>query len=97
MRRATRCADWHGPGGRRLSGPGRDGPGETKDTPGRGAAAGAVQAAAADAGKEAKKEPCGAPKPRVAVFRLSGSVKETPTEEVFNFGGETEGPTSGIW
>jgi len=26
---------------------------------------------------------------RIAVFRLSGEVQETPREEVFNFGGET--------
>ncbi len=32
------------------------------------------------------------PKARIAVFRLSATVKETPTEEVFNFGGETPTP-----
>ena len=32
------------------------------------------------------------PKARIAVFRLVGTVKETPTEEVFNFGGETGTP-----
>ena len=32
------------------------------------------------------------PKPRIAVFRLAGAVKETPTDEVFNFGGETGVP-----
>ena len=51
-----------------------------------------MQAKAADAGKEAKKEPPAPPKPRIAVFRLAGAVKETPTDEVFNFGGETGVP-----
>ncbi len=38
---------------------------------------------------EAKPEP---PKPRVAVFRLSGSVKETPKDDVLNLGGESSIP-----
>jgi protease IV len=41
--------------------------------------------------KDAKKE-TDQPKPRIAVFRLAGSVQETPREEVFNFGGETATP-----
>jgi protease-4 len=57
-----------------------------KDSP-----AAAAQAKAADAVKDPKKEPA-APKPRIAVFRLTGAVKETPREEVFNFGGETGAP-----
>ena len=59
-----------------------------KDTPAAGAA---VQAKAGEASKEAKKEPA-PPKPRIAVFRLAGAVKETPRDEVFNFGGETGVP-----
>ncbi len=34
----------------------------------------------------AKVEP---PKPRIAVFRLSGEIQETPREEIFNFGGDS--------
>src|SRR5262249_59758088 len=59
-----------------------------KDTPAAGAAA---QAKAGEASKEAKKEPA-PPKPRIAVFRLAGTVKETPRDEVFSFGGETGVP-----
>jgi protease-4 len=59
-----------------------------KDTPAAGAAA---QAKAGDVNKEAKKEPA-PPKPRIAVFRLAGAVKETPRDEIFNFGGETGVP-----
>lgn len=36
-----------------------------------------------------KPEP---PKPRVAVFRLAGSVKETPKDDVLNLGGESSIP-----
>jgi protease-4 len=50
-----------------------------------------AQAADAAAAKEAKKGP-EPPKPRIAVFRLAGSVQETPREEVFNFGGEIATP-----
>lgn len=57
-----------------------------KETP-----ASTTRAGTADAGKEAKKESV-PPKPRIAVFRLSGAVKETPTDEVFNLGGETGVP-----
>ena len=32
------------------------------------------------------------PKPRVAVFRLSGTLNETPREEIFNLGGKTPTP-----
>ncbi|KAJ3057607.1 hypothetical protein HK102_011019, partial [Quaeritorhiza haematococci] len=38
---------------------------------------------------EKKPEP---PKPKVAVFRLSGTIKETPSDDSFNFGGETSTP-----
>ncbi len=48
-------------------------------------------APAKDVKAEAKKE-TEQPKPRIAVFRLAGSVQETPREEVFNFGGETGTP-----
>ena len=75
-----------------LMGPVARGQEKPKETTAKGAAT-AVQAKAADAGKEAKKEPAPAPpKPRIAVFRLAGAVKETPTDEVFNFGGETGVP-----
>jgi protease IV len=60
------------------------------NTPHAGAGT-AAQAKTADAGKEARKEPA-PPKPRIAVFRLAGAVKETPSDEVFNFGGETGVP-----
>jgi protease-4 len=45
----------------------------------------------------AQEKPAGeaepeAPKPRVAVFRLSGSVKETPKDDVLNLGGESSTP-----
>ena len=46
---------------------------------------------AAAPAKDAKKE-TEQPKPRIAVFRLSGPVQETPREEVFNFGGDTGTP-----
>ncbi len=46
------------------------------------------KAAGATAAKEVTKSP-EPPKPRVAVFRLAGSVGETPKEEILNFGGET--------
>ncbi|AMV36211.1 signal peptide peptidase SppA [Planctomyces sp. SH-PL62] len=49
----------------------------------------AQDAAAGKPEPEKKPEP---PKPRVAVFRLSGAVKETPREEVLNLGGETSTP-----
>ena len=47
----------------------------------------AAKAKGAEVKKDEKKAE--APKARVAVFRLAGTVKETPTEEVFNFGGES--------
>ena len=74
-----------------LMGPVARGQEKPKETPAKGAAA-AVQAKAADASKEAKKEPAAPPKPRIAVFRLAGAVQETPKDEVFNFGGETGVP-----
>ncbi|QEH34940.1 Protease 4 [Aquisphaera giovannonii] len=40
--------------------------------------------------KDAKPE--APPKPKVAVFRLGGTVQETPTDDVFNFGGEASVP-----
>lgn len=45
----------------------------------------------------AQEKPAGdaeaeAPKPRVAVFRLSGSIKETPRDDVLNLGGESSTP-----
>src|SRR5271166_3352372 len=59
-----------------------------QDQPKDAAAAAQAKPAGAAAAKDAKKAP-EQPKPRVAVFRLTGSVQETPKEEVFNFGGET--------
>ncbi|MDG3006868.1 signal peptide peptidase SppA [Paludisphaera mucosa] len=47
------------------------------------------EAEAKKAEPEKKPEP---PKPRIAVFRLSGAIKETPTDDVFNFGGESSTP-----
>ncbi|APW61350.1 signal peptide peptidase SppA [Paludisphaera borealis] len=50
----------------------------------------AAKAKGAEVKKDEKKvEP---PKARIAVFRLAAAVKETPTEEIFNFGGETGTP-----
>ncbi|WP_165251859.1 signal peptide peptidase SppA [Paludisphaera soli] len=46
-------------------------------------------AEAAKAEPEKKPEP---PKPRVAVFRLAGTIKETPTDDSFNLGGESSTP-----
>jgi protease IV len=51
----------------------------------------AAAAKTAETTKDAKKEPA-PPKPKVAVFRLAGTIQETPKEEVFNFGGETGVP-----
>jgi protease-4 len=47
------------------------------------------------AAKDVKKTP-EQPKPRIAVFRLTGSVQETPREEIFNFGGETATPLESL-
>src|SRR4051794_37488008 len=69
-----------------LMGPAARAQEKPKETP-----AAAVQTKAADGNKGTKKEPA-PPKPRIAVFRLAGTVKETPTDQVFNFGGETGAP-----
>jgi protease-4 len=47
-----------------------------------------AKAGGEEAAKDVKHVPK-PPKPRIAVFRLSGSVQETPREEMFSFGGET--------
>ena len=42
--------------------------------------------------KKADEKKAEAPKARIAVFRLSGKVNETPREEIFNLGGKTPTP-----
>jgi protease-4 len=49
------------------------------------------KAPATTAKKEAEQ-----PKPRIAVFSLSGTVQETPKEEILNLGGETSVPLQSL-
>jgi protease-4 len=58
-------------------------------------AATAAKSKNSEAVKDAKKEPP-PPKPRIAVFRLAGALKETPTDETFNFGGEPSVPLAEV-
>ena len=60
------------------------GPGKAQ----RGGCAGSVEARR-HRGGQASPERARAPKPRIAVFRLAGTVQETPKEEPFSLSGET--------
>src|SRR5690242_20334206 len=62
-----------------------------QDKPQKTPVAAAAAAKTSETTKDAKKEPA-PPKPRIAVFRLAGTIQETPKEQVFNFGGETAVP-----
>jgi protease-4 len=50
-----------------------------------------AQAKSVGAASQAAKTP-EPPKPRIAVFRLAGTIQETPRDEVFSFGAETAVP-----
>jgi protease-4 len=53
------------------------------------------KAAGTEAAKPAEREP-EAPRPRIPVFRLAGTVQETPKEEPLNFSGETGIPLEAL-